>query len=408
MKVESGLLANDLERKLSVLFDDPDFNAIHRRMSPFNLFEAVGGVRAELRHSNFLAYLLSPSRPHGLGARALITLLRSILMRIPAEKRPIMALELITSDLDDAIVYRERDNIDILIELPSMKFIVAIENKVGSKAGEGQLQRYGERLQASYPDHRRLMVFLTPDATTPDHEDYVAYDYSDLAATLERMITDQQEPVPSETQLIVQHYIDMVRRHIVQDEKLRAIAVTLYERHKEAFEFIFECRPEPNSLLSAIRSCVQSVDGLQIDSSGNNVIRFSPLVWDENLMIIKGDPTEWSKTGRGALFEVKTYTGAPGRVNISLIIGPGDADTRSKVYEAAVAQPNLFRGLVKPMGKKWTAIFSRDLLTASQAKEQTFEAQEFNVRAAWSDFQGAQLGLLITAILDFDAALGKQ
>jgi hypothetical protein len=31
-----------------------------------------------------------------------------------------MALELLTSDLDDAIVYRERDNIDILIELPSI------------------------------------------------------------------------------------------------------------------------------------------------------------------------------------------------------------------------------------------------------------------------------------------------
>ena len=41
----------DLEARLGALFDDPEFNVIHRRMSPFNLFEAMGAIRAELRHS---------------------------------------------------------------------------------------------------------------------------------------------------------------------------------------------------------------------------------------------------------------------------------------------------------------------------------------------------------------------
>ena len=145
----------ELEQRLSALFDDLDFNSIHCRMSPFNVFEAVGAVRAELRHSNFLAYLLSPSRPHGLGARFLVALIRSILMSMSVEHRPIMVLELLASDLDDAIVYRERDNIDILIELPSMKFVVAIENKIDSKAGDGQLERYSEYLRGSYPEYTR-------------------------------------------------------------------------------------------------------------------------------------------------------------------------------------------------------------------------------------------------------------
>jgi hypothetical protein len=104
-----NLSPNELEKRLGTLFDDPDFDSIHRQMAPFNVFEAVGAVRAELRHSNFPAYLLSPSRPHGLGARPLIALIRSILMRMSVEDQPIMALELLTSDLDDAIVYRERD-----------------------------------------------------------------------------------------------------------------------------------------------------------------------------------------------------------------------------------------------------------------------------------------------------------
>jgi hypothetical protein len=404
-KVKMNLSVVELEQRLGALFDDPDFNAIHRRMSPFNLFEAVGAVRAELRHSNFLAYLLSPSRPHGLGARPLSALIRSLLMRMPIEHRPIMALELLASDLDDAIVYRERDNIDILIELPSMKFVIAIENKIDSKAAGGQLKRYSEYLQQSYSGYRLLMVFLTPDSVLPDHDGYVAYDYADVVSTLEGLISSEHLPVPAEMQLIVRHYIDMARRHIVQDEKLRALALTLYERHKEAFEFIFECRPEPNSLLTVARRCLLGVEGLSVDSSGSNYLRFAPEKWNERLKVIKGDPAEWSKTGRGLLFEVKTYPNTRGRVNLSLVLDPGDAETRKKVYDAARARPDLFKGLVKPMGVKWVTIFSRDFLTANQAEGQTFEAQEFNVRAAWSDFQGGQLGPLIDAILEIDDQL---
>ena len=290
--VEMELSPYELERQLSGLFDDPDFNSIHRRMSLFNVFEAVGAVRAELRHSNFLAYLLSPNRPHGLGARALIALIRSFLARMPAKHRPIMALELLTSDVDDAIVYRERDNIDILIELLTLKFVIAIENKVDSKAGDGQLERYSEYLQGSYPGHRRLMVYLTPNSSPPDHDGYIAYDYADIVSTLEDLTANLHQSVPAETKLVVQHYVDMVRRHIVQDEKLRALAVTLYERHKEAFDFVFECRPEPNSLLAIGEICVRGVDGLLIDSNGSNFLRFTSTKWDEQLKIIKGDPRQ--------------------------------------------------------------------------------------------------------------------
>jgi hypothetical protein len=46
-------LVGDIESQLTNLFDDPDFNAIHQQLSPFNLFEAVGAIRAKLRHSIF-------------------------------------------------------------------------------------------------------------------------------------------------------------------------------------------------------------------------------------------------------------------------------------------------------------------------------------------------------------------
>jgi len=325
---------------------------------------------------------------------------------MPVESRPVLGLELIACDFDDVVVYRERDNIDVLIEFPSIKFVVAIENKVGGKAGVGQLERYNEQLKASYPEHRRLMVFLTPESAAPDHESYVGFGYAEVISTLEGLISDPLA-VPPETKLIVSHYVNMVRRHIVPNEKLRALAVTLYERHKEAFEFIFECRPEPYSLLGVARGSVQNVGGLILEpGSSSSFFRFVPEAWDQQLKVIKGDAAKWTKTGRGLLFEVKIYpTTHPGRVNVSLILGPGEAAMRTKIYEAAAAENGLFKGLVKPMGAQLATIFSRDLLTVNEAKGQAFEAQEFAVRAAWSDFQARQLPSLIEAILKIDRQL---
>jgi hypothetical protein len=402
-EIEASPWAIAMEGHLSGLFDDTDFLEVHRRMSPFNIFEAVGAIRGELRHSNFLGYLLSPSRPHGLGARPLAAFLRRVLSRTAPLRRPIMTLELVVGELDDAIVYRERDSIDILIELPTLQLVVAIENKIGAKAGVGQLERYRKRLKQTYPDHHHLLVFLTPDGMAAEHADYVEYDYADLASTLEDLVSQPQAPVPSETALVVRHYVHMLRRHIVQDDKLQALAVTLYERHKEAFDFIFDSRPAPTSLLTPVRDSVSGVGGLLEDSNLGSIFRFAPEVWDERLAAIKGDPAKWSKTGRGLLFEAKTYAGTPGRVNISLILGPGDPATRVQVYQAAVSRPEMFTGLVKPMGAQWVTLFSRDLLTANQAKGLSFEAQATSVGLAWGDFQGRKLQALIDAILEIDA-----
>ena len=397
-------MIDDLETRLGALFDDPDFHEIHQQMSPFNLFEAVGAVRAELRHSNFLAYMLSPSRPHGLGVKPLAGVLRALLARVPAPQRPIMLLEVIAGEIDDAIVYRERGNIDILIELPSLRGVVAIENKVDAKAAEGQLDRYRKYLKYAFPDHRRLLVFLTPDGSDPGHDGFFAFGYADLADIFQSLTTDTREPVPEDTQLIVRHYVEMVRRHIVQEDRLSALAMALYERHKEAFDFIFECRPE-QSLLTGVRQCVLSVQGLIEDKSTSTVFRFLPKTWDEQLTTIKGDPTQWTRTGRGILFEAKIYNNAPGRVNLALLLGPADSNMRQRIYQAAAAQPDLFTGLVRPMGRQWAAVFSRDLLTSAQAENLAFEARSFNVGLAWSDFQGRTLQLLTDAVLAIDRQL---
>ena len=49
------------------LIENPDLERLELLLSEFNLFEAVGVVRQELRHSDFLGFLLDPRQSHGLG-----------------------------------------------------------------------------------------------------------------------------------------------------------------------------------------------------------------------------------------------------------------------------------------------------------------------------------------------------
>jgi PD-(D/E)XK nuclease superfamily len=132
----------NIESALSDLIDDNDFIAPNKRRAHFNLFEALGAIRGELRHSNFLAFILSPARSHRLGTKPLQVFLRALLAKLPTERRPIRALEVAVGDLDDAAVFREVDYIDLLIEIRELNLVVVIENKVDAKAGEGQLARY--------------------------------------------------------------------------------------------------------------------------------------------------------------------------------------------------------------------------------------------------------------------------
>jgi hypothetical protein len=246
-------VAPDIEAKISEILDDSDFQTIDRRMARFNLFEAVGAVRGEIRHSNFLAFLLSPSRSHGFGSVPLLRVLRAILSNIPRERRPIRALELVLGDLDGAIVYREWNNTDLLIELKKVNLIVLIENKIDARAGDGQLARYKKLIKSRYPTFRHLFVFLTPEGTDPDDTDYTAFSYTQLAKIIKGLPDDGSSSPYHDSKVIVRHYVEMLRRHIVPDEELHELARQLYERHKEAFDFIYESRPEPESLLGVAR-----------------------------------------------------------------------------------------------------------------------------------------------------------
>src|SRR5882762_2444767 len=161
--IRAGESMSSLEDQLAILIDDLDFRKIDKQFRRFNIFEAIGAIRGELKHSNFLSFILSPARSHGLGSEFLLQFIRAAVSKQTPAKRVARSIELMVSDLDSAIIHREQDHIDVLIEIKPLKLIVLIENKIGAAVGEGQLARYKNAVRTRYPGYRHLFILLTPD-----------------------------------------------------------------------------------------------------------------------------------------------------------------------------------------------------------------------------------------------------
>src|SRR5438552_4938415 len=133
---------------------------LESRIGKFNVFDALGIARVEIRHSNFLAFILDPAESHGQGQLFLRALLMDLLKTAPAELRPLSPIDLDGADLRGVEVKREWRNIDLLITCKEPHFAVLFENKVGSQDHSDQLNRYCQTMNDCHPDLKRLCVYL--------------------------------------------------------------------------------------------------------------------------------------------------------------------------------------------------------------------------------------------------------
>jgi hypothetical protein len=159
--------------QLRKLADDKAFLGLDRRLKEFNIFEALGAVRQELRHSDFLAFLLNPYSSHGLRGRFTEILLDEI-AKCPASETHWVPVTLTSESRDTVEVRRAWRNIDILLRFPSLKLALIIENKIDSLERDGQLKKYWKTVLTEFPGWAVRGIYLTPDGEKPGNIDYSA------------------------------------------------------------------------------------------------------------------------------------------------------------------------------------------------------------------------------------------
>ena len=190
MTVEAEIPEDKRDRQAleALVVDNPNLERLEALLDQFNIFEAVGAVRQELRHSDFLAFLLNPQQNHGFGDVFVKRLLQKTLASARGISMPITPIDLDVWSLDQMIVFREWQNIDILALDESNQLAIIIENKIDSGEHSDQLERYRQIVVRYYPNWHIIGLYLTPDGEAPSDETYLPIDYGFISDLLNDLI----------------------------------------------------------------------------------------------------------------------------------------------------------------------------------------------------------------------------
>lgn len=94
-----------------------------------------------------------------------------------------------------------------------------------------------------------MLLYLTPEGEDPsDCDNWDVLTYRDIAATLSELQNTMD--LAPDVSLVIGNYIDVIRRDIVEDEKLIEVCNKIYAKHKRALDLIFEHRNDGRTQLA--------------------------------------------------------------------------------------------------------------------------------------------------------------
>ena len=323
------------EKSIKDLISDIDFEEIELGLKSPNIFRILKISKTEIRHSNFLVWLLDPLESHNLRD----SFLRRFLFDI--------AVNVDIGSIDNIEIRREWRNIDILIIAD--EFVVCIENKVDSYEHSDQLIRYKKIVKESFPTKKIIFVYLTANQLTPSDPAYETYSYKKLIDILDKIIFLYKRGLTTEVLQYINDYIEILKLEIMQDHRLSQLAVHLYNRHKDAFDFIFQNRPDIATSFSTYFKNAIMEKGWIIRSDIKGVLRFLT----PKLIEILPDMEGWNpKECFG--FEIDYYWYNQKKVIFKTTIVPGKGNERDEKIREILRNSLLsVKGAKNPKGKKW-------------------------------------------------------
>jgi len=368
---------------LEELVLDPLLEELESKIGKFNILEAIGAVKQESRHSDFLAFLLNPNQNHGLDDVFLKRLLQKVIARSEIDEPSINQIDLDIWDLSHAEILREWSRTDILVLDQTNELVVVVENKISSSEGSSQLKRYREKIEHSYPNFKKVFLYLTPEGDIPSDKTYLAVDYSLICELVEDIAKSRASLLGADVVTIMKHYTEMLRRHVVSESEIGELCRKIYAKHQKAIDLIFENRPDTRvQVREILEGLIKQNDSLILDDCTKAYIRFADKNWDNVTFLREGNG--WTSTGRILLFE---FCSEPKRLNLKLCIGPGHNEKREKIH-SFIKRKNepVFNKVKGTLGSKWKTIYSKDFLRAKDYEDIDKEDLEKKIQNKWYEF----------------------
>lgn len=369
----------------ALVIDNPQLDALESLIGEFNIFEAMGAVRQELRHSDFLAFLLNPAEKHGLGDAFLKRFLVRVLSE--AEAPPVLPLKISVTDLTDAIVERESQNIDILIHDAASGLVCIIENKIFSGEHTNQLDRYLQSARHRFNESTIIPVFLTPDGIPPADEDspYIPFSYGQVSEIMDHVRRANESMLGADVNTMIDHYVTMLRRHIVSESDIAELCRQIYRTHRAAIDLIVEHMPDLRQELA------DYLIGLVKESLPYTEVRFSKTYIDFGMKDWLTVPefnlgTGWPGAPATLAFE---FRNSPTYLYLCLELGPvekGSEYVREAIYARASANQRVFRQCNNLLTKKWTMLYKLQILRKQDYEDASVEELAQIIEPKWTRF----------------------
>ena len=311
------------------------FVSINNRLLDFNILEITGMGSQEIKHSNILAWLLGDNE-HGLGYSIFENFLKKILLSNQTNNKDnfeilnsLQTYLYLPENEKQISIYREKDNIDLLIIDQANKVVIVIENKIFSQEGDNQLKKYEEKINLKYPERewKKFFIFLTKDLSEPSSPIWLSANYQMVLDVLNDFLasdSDSKNELSVKSKIIIESYIDLLkRRNIVEDKELKNICEKIWDNkhYKQALEILYEYKPDMQSLISEyLLQKIETFDNVGMTDSIKTYIRFYDKRWD--IVPVQKKGKGWSKKiERILMFE---FVNRSDKLTLQLLIGPAE------------------------------------------------------------------------------------
>ncbi len=359
---------HDQEKYLIELLKDIDSLVDIESESEFNIFETLSIVRAEIRHSNVLAWLLNPNETHGLNSYFLKKFIQSVYVDNEEIYKHLNYEEVFLWEYPDVYVYRENMSIDILIVDESKQFVLVIENKIDSSEHNDQLVKYRQFIDNKYSNYRKMYVFLTKKGEeSSDSKIWGSYSYEKIL--LDGLLEDCIKKTNNKVKDFLIDYHLILRRDIVGDERLEKMCRQIYNKHKKALDLIYEYKPDiVMEITSYLKEKINNIRGIEKNHSVKMITRFTDNKLREINKMYEGLSKNWVTDGSVILYELKIVYDQKNdeyKLNLSTVVGPTIDNSRDEIINFYINDGHK----VHAKGDKWTTLKTVGILSSKSNHE---------------------------------------
>ncbi|MGL1921586.1 MAG: PD-(D/E)XK nuclease family protein [Hyphomicrobiales bacterium] len=331
-----------------------DFRELEKITNVFCPFEAIGMVNQEIKHSSFLSYILDENKPHNFGNKILEVFLGIIADQSTNIDIGFSKLDIHFMDISNATIFRERWNIDLLIEIPREQsdhekgLVIAVELKIRAAESDTQLSRYKQIVEAEFPSNQweKKFVFLTlneDDPSEDNSENWIPVGLPQLINRLEGVANSGS--YVGESVNLLSSYIKMMKRNFMTNNELETLARKIWTKHRSALDALQKFYPD---LLGEIMEqlldhkdeiaeflSVKTGYNVVYNTSYHKEICFYITDWDIYSQMATGDGS-WLENNK--LMAITLMSWGKNKIRISYIIGPGEHANREAIYSEILKQ----------------------------------------------------------------------